>query len=301
MNFHFSSHFFIFPYSKLPFPTPSPMSSANFLRSEPENATFTFEKCVPIPPHPPKRREICIDFQYGKCTQQACPYRHTLITDQQMLQRVDTEVCKYWLRGLCTEGADCLWLHEFVKEKVPVCIYFQKFGECGNPECIFRHEHTDSHILCAAYARGFCAKGPDCPLKHQRAVACPEYLRGYCPDGPYCRLAHPKMEFYDEESVRARVREERIAQASDRNMPHYELSTLLNTSIVCDRCRDPGHIAPKCPNAGGNCGEVMATLKEIQEPGAPPSRDGCYSCGALDHIARNCPKRSRPMQGARYE
>ena len=265
-----------------------------------EAGPFAFEKYVPVPRDPERSRDICIDFQYGRCTEADCPYRHTRVADQQALQRADSEVCKYWLRGLCTEGHNCLFLHDYVKEKVPMCIYFQKFGECGNPECVFRHERQTTAAICAAYLRGFCANGPDCHLRHIQQAPCLDYLRGFCPRGPECPEAHPSMDFYDEESVRARVRAALIERTDMRKLWSYERSTLLKPSIVCDRCRDPGHIAPNCPNGHGG-GEVLAIMKEIQEPGAPPVKDGCYSCGGLDHIARNCPKRMRTMHGARYE
>eukprot|EP00760_Papus_ankaliazontas_P032190 PhM_4_TR5679/c0_g1_i1/m.98958/K14404/CPSF4, YTH1; cleavage and polyadenylation specificity factor subunit 4 len=232
-----------------------------------------------------KSREICFDFQNGSCTKSNCTFRHALVADDPaMLRSARTEVCKYWLRGLCTAGDDCPWLHEFDMKKIPECIYHQKLGECSNPECIFQHKTNEERVpRCAAYDRGFCGLGPKCTLRHVKQQPCPKYLAGFCPQGTKCNLGHPAMLFFDEESIRSRIKARMIEERREGNL-----------NVVCDRCRDPGHIAPRCP--GREKGLVLNILNETREPGKQPSRDGCYVCGERDHTARVCPKRREQQQ-----
>ena len=72
-----------------------------------------------------------------------------------------TVVCKHWMRHLCKKGDDCEFLHEYEMSKMPVCYFFQRFGECTNKDC--QYLHVDAETLkirdCAWYDRGFCKHG----------------------------------------------------------------------------------------------------------------------------------------------
>ena len=121
-------------------------------------------------------------------------------------------VCKHWMRHLCKKGDDCEFLHEYEMSKMPVCYFFQRFGECTNKDC--QYLHVDAETLkirdCAWYDRGFCKhgnlslslppsplslpiecfktlSGPNCRNRHTRRVLCQNYLCGFCPDGPKCK------------------------------------------------------------------------------------------------------------------
>lgn len=52
-------------------------------------------------------------------------------------------VCRHWLRGLCMKGADCGFLHQYDKARMPVCRFFMKWGECREPDCIYKHSFED--------------------------------------------------------------------------------------------------------------------------------------------------------------
>lgn len=82
-----------------------------------------------------------------------CPFRH--------VKGERTIVCKHWLRHLCKKGDDCEFLHEYDMSKMPVCYFFQKFGECNNKECQYMHVDADSMKMrdCSWYDRGFCKHG----------------------------------------------------------------------------------------------------------------------------------------------
>lgn len=52
-------------------------------------------------------------------------------------------VCRHWLRGLCMKGDACGFLHQYDKSRMPVCRFFAKFGECREPDCIYKHTNED--------------------------------------------------------------------------------------------------------------------------------------------------------------
>lgn len=90
----------------------------------------------------------------GTCTRGAhCPFRH--------VRGERTIVCKHWLRHLCKKGDDCEFLHEYDMSKMPICYFFQKFGECNNKDCQYLHIDADALKIrdCAWYDRGFCKHG----------------------------------------------------------------------------------------------------------------------------------------------
>ncbi|KJE97146.1 zinc finger protein [Capsaspora owczarzaki ATCC 30864] len=127
--------------------------------------------------------EICKLFLRGQCKKgNSCAFRHTR-TDKKV-------VCKHWLRGLCKKGEHCEFLHEYDMSKMPECYFFQKYGQCTNTECQYRHIDPETKKKdCPWYARGFCRHGAQCKLRHRKRVICTNYLTGFCPDGPTCQFA----------------------------------------------------------------------------------------------------------------
>ena len=97
---------------------------------------------------------LCELFLMGRCVRGAhCPFRH--VRGERVV------VCKHWLRQLCKKGDDCEFLHEYDMSKMPICFFFQKFGECNNKECQYMHVAADSIKMrdCPWYDRGFCKHG----------------------------------------------------------------------------------------------------------------------------------------------
>ena len=76
-------------------------------------------------------------------------------------------VCRHWLRGLCMKGDNCGFLHEFDQNRMPVCRFYAKYGECREPDCVFKHS-TDDVKECNMFKLGFCIHGPNCRYKHVR-------------------------------------------------------------------------------------------------------------------------------------
>ena len=79
--------------------------------------------------------------------------------------------------------------HEFNLKKMPECWFYQRQGECINPECQYLHIDPASKMKeCTWYSRGFCIHGSSCRGKHIRKGVCQNYLSGFCPKGPDCPL-----------------------------------------------------------------------------------------------------------------
>ena len=100
------------------------------------------------------KSSLCEFFLNGTCSRGShCPFRH--------VRGERTIVCKHWLRHLCKKGDDCEFLHEYDMTKMPVCYFFQKFGECNNKDCQYLHVEADALKVrdCAWYDRGFCKHG----------------------------------------------------------------------------------------------------------------------------------------------
>ncbi|KAH6559153.1 hypothetical protein KP509_1Z025100 [Ceratopteris richardii] len=74
-------------------------------------------------------------------------------------------VCRHWLRGLCMKGDACGFLHQLERSRMPICRFFSKYGECHEPDCIYKHTFEDVKE-CNMYKMGFCPNGPDCRYKH---------------------------------------------------------------------------------------------------------------------------------------
>eukprot|EP00758_Cryptobia_borreli_P015137 Tbor_TRINITY_DN5993_c1_g1::TRINITY_DN5993_c1_g1_i1::g.18278::m.18278/K14404/CPSF4, YTH1; cleavage and polyadenylation specificity factor subunit 4 len=111
-----------------------------------------------------KSKIICQPYQTGSCPNgEACPDRH-VITDFKSVQLI---VCRHWLRGACVNNNNCTHLHEYIEELIPECVFYSQFGDCNNPECVFRHVNPNNKKpRCAAYERGFCPLGPSCSCLH---------------------------------------------------------------------------------------------------------------------------------------
>ena len=61
-------------------------------------------------------------------------------------------VCTYWLKGLCALGDACGFLHQYDKERMPVCRTLIKFGECKEPDCPYKHSIEDVKVtFCSSY------------------------------------------------------------------------------------------------------------------------------------------------------
>lgn len=99
---------------------------------------------------------ICKYYLKGSCTKGAnCQFKH------KGFDRDKSVVCKHWLRGLCKKGDSCEFLHVFNMKKMPECWFYSKYGECCNgDECMYLHIDPESKQKeCPWYARGFCKHG----------------------------------------------------------------------------------------------------------------------------------------------
>lgn len=116
--------------------------------------------CFLYVPFPENKAPLCEFFISGTCSRGGhCPFRH--------VRGERTIVCKHWLRHLCKKGDDCEFLHEYDMSKMPICYFYQKFGECNNKDCQYLHVEADSLKVrdCAWYDRGFCKHGN---FQHER-------------------------------------------------------------------------------------------------------------------------------------
>jgi len=239
---------------------------------------------------------ICKFFAKGQCMRgQECPYRHS---------RGDKPfVCKHWLRSLCKKGADaCESLHVYDLSKMPFCQFVIDYGACHNPDCLFNHAKPETEEKeCVWYSRGFCKRGPNCKNKHIRKEMCADYMTGFCELGPKCPKGHPKWLLpQDEEqqpqydaqgqiipgSELPRARTLRSLIGMDLTKPRSKGPVSMD-SIVCNLCKQTGHLAGACPNA-----------KNIEnETGARQVRNlatvQCFRCGEIGHYATFCKNERR--------
>ena len=44
--------------------------------------------------------------------------------------KIKSKVCIHWYRNACQKGDQCGYLHRFDPEKMPVCTFFIKYGQC---------------------------------------------------------------------------------------------------------------------------------------------------------------------------
>ena len=142
------------------------------------NLHFDFEPAV---------REI--DENEERCHQ---TYFNMLPKSEQ--DKFQKSVCLHWINNLCNKGDHCKFLHEFDRDKMPKCLFWQKFHACSNFDCMYQHDTIEWHDQkCLFYVRGFCKHGNKCRRKHVlRDNICLNYLAGFCPDGPNCIFSHAK-------------------------------------------------------------------------------------------------------------
>jgi cleavage and polyadenylation specificity factor subunit 4 len=201
---------------------------------------------LPFPKMDKNKAALCEFYLNGVCSRGShCPFRH--------MRGERTVVCKHWMRHLCKKGDDCEFLHEYEMSKMPVCYFFQRFGECTNKDC--QYLHVDAETLkirdCAWYDRGFCKHGPSCRNRHTRRVLCQNYLCGFCPDGPKCKYNHAKFDI----PVTNTTGTTSNIQLSDSNQARLAKPYVSMTvkrpleTVTCFKCGEKGHYANTCPKS----------------------------------------------------
>ncbi|KAL5474032.1 hypothetical protein EMCRGX_G028604 [Ephydatia muelleri] len=216
---------------------------------------------MPFPGMDKNKAALCEFFIEGTCARGAnCPFRH--------VRGERTIVCKHWLRHLCKKGDDCEFLHEYDMTKMPICYFFQKFGECNNKDCQYLHIDAESLKVreCPWYDRGFCKHGPNCRNRHTRRVLCQNYLCGFCPDGLKCKFIHAKFET--------------PVAANIMNMPS---------------------LPPPIPSVGMPPPQPPPTSLPSKFPAQlrrPLDQVTCFKCGEKGHYANMCPKSYRAQMSA---
>eukprot|EP01083_Nonionella_stella_P078491 214838_1 len=212
--------------------------------------------------HEHARQQLCKFFQRGVCHKgNGCEFRHAR-------WKRDT-LCKHWLRGLCKKTEyDCEYLHEYDLAKMAPCQFFDIYGECHNPECLFLHQ--DKLQECAWYNRGLCKHGPFCRKKHIRRKYCSDFVAGFCPKGPDCQFGHPKFEL----------------PLSD----HTEDGTKPKSvpPLLCFLCGSVGHKANQCSKAGGTGHSDDIIGNPVQKGNRNFSSVQCFKCGEYGHYANYC-------------
>ena len=277
------------------------MSGGGTILDDCKGVTFGFEASLPSSAIRPRKKgkEICQNYQKGVCPLgKECPQRH-IITNLRTVQQV---VCKHWLRDACVKGEDCEFIHEFNDRLIEECAFYNRFGQCTNPECVFRHVHPDDKVSkCAAYERGFCPSGPNCELRHvKQAQVCPFYMSGFCPRGAECTEGgHPSTRLHDRATEQSRVRE---ILTAEKALSGGDAS--FKPALTCFKCFDPGHRAPDCPGIAN--GRLFRSLMQVREPGEKPfflpnghsAGQFCFFCGDESHIISKCPYKDYKDGGA---
>ncbi|WPH02317.1 Hypothetical protein R9X50_00518000 [Acrodontium crateriforme] len=153
---------------------------------------FTFnnylQSAIPALGRPSKvNRPICQPFVQGKCPRGPyCPDRHYIPPTER--SGIGHLICKHYQRGLCKKGTQCEFAHTFNLRDERECKEFSRYGICPQgDDCTYLHISPTSPLrrpACPHYARGFCALGPHCAMRHIRhAKVCPFYMAGFCPNG----------------------------------------------------------------------------------------------------------------------
>lgn len=188
-----------------------------------------------------KSAQKCKYFLRGKCPNGPnCIYRHG--------KNEKAVVCKHWLRGLCKKGEACEFLHEYNLKKMPECWFFSKYGECSNAECQYLHiDPTVKAKECLWYSRGFCKHGPHCRNRHIKRVLCKLFMAGFCPYGRRCEEAHPN---HEQLLTGGQQGEERNAHSSSIHSHHTNYAgnsgNNARTTPTCYKCGASGHYANRC-------------------------------------------------------
>lgn len=95
---------------------------------------------------------ICLCFQFtdklysGKCNHiDTCPYSH---------DRTRVAICRPFLYGRCTRGAECLLSHDMTPERMPTCAFFLE-GNCSRDDCPYPHVNVGASAqMCPHFERG---------------------------------------------------------------------------------------------------------------------------------------------------
>jgi len=220
--------------------------------------------------------------------------------------KLRSKVCIYWLQGNCKRGKNCDYLHAHITEKIPICSYFRRFGDCEKkPNCPYRHhkdphdfqqqqaKQTDTIDLCPYYDRGYCHKGNDCKFyqKHMLSViyfsqgqdVCPFYLAGFCPYGPNCNQKHLKSVVIDEQ---ASLRMLANFPDSENWVQHSFTANHKGQhglqQVICHNCGEPGHKSTFCL-------EDPIDPKKIDIDPTCMKQTQCFHCKQMGHYASHCP------------
>ena len=147
-----------------------------------------------------------------------------------------------------------------IPEKMPICQYFSRFGECHQPDCPFKHIEEEVKE-CYMYKLGWCINGPYCRYRHVKLPGPPpsilETIKLRLPSvaGGGATVHHrpvPKEGggWTTERPEDRRARDQRAFGGQRVHRPPPP-------SYVCHLCRIPGHWKQQCPtlNKGGEGGE----------------------------------------------
>jgi hypothetical protein len=137
------------------------------------------------------QREVCLDFQRGRCSRPACRFEHVPASPS---RKRGWGVCyAFQEQGQCSYGADCRFEHAATKTttaspskrrrlgtghpspRKAMCYGFQNTGSCRwGKTCRFRHVSDETpqprkRGQCQPYLRGLCNRGNSCDFEHSRA------------------------------------------------------------------------------------------------------------------------------------
>jgi len=208
--------------------------------------------------------DVAFDFEKGLEPDVAADQPSERVVTARHARGDKAVVCKHWLRGLCKKGDMCEFLHEYDLQRMPVCYFYSKYGECSNPDCVYRHISAEENMReCPWYNRGFCKHGPNCRNKHAKKIACENYLTGFCTDGPNCKFGHPKYELPKEDEPAIEKQKKTIStpmgtpEIMPKDVPPHGQIRNPQRPIICRRCGTPGHKSPECPNIGPDGRPIM--------------------------------------------